>query len=230
MIVEDEPVARSILKKYIDYVHFLQLKKECKNGTEAYSYIQQEEDVDLFFLDMEIFRKNGLSFLKTLKKVPKIIITSAYRKYAYEGFDLGVTDFLQKPLSFDKFLNAVNKATGRNNSLSHNNNQMPDYVTLESGKKKFNVLISSILYIQGMSNYVKVITTNKTLFIYQRLRDLEVQLSEFKFLRIHKSYIIPLEKVESYNSKQVVIQEKPISIGYSYRKTVDDAMKKYTHN
>ena len=102
---------------------------------------------------------------------------------------------------------------------------MFDYVTLESGKKKYNVPVFSILYIEGMSNYVKVKTTEKTLIIYQRLRDLEVQLAPFNFKRIHKSFIVPMEKVDDFSSKHVYIRDNSIPIGYSYKKTVDRSLK-----
>ncbi len=105
--------------------------------------------------------------------------------------------------------------------------QLPEFVILESGKKKYNVLVSSILYIEGMSNYVKVITTGKTLVIYQRLRDLEKQLAAFDFIRIHKSYIVSLEKVDTYTSRTIEIHDKTLSIGYSYRKVIDKAFKSF---
>jgi len=226
MIVDDEPIALDILESYIQKIDYLTLKARCDNAIEAFN-ILQKESVDLLFLDIEMPKLDGIKFIRTLHYSPKVIFTTAYRDYAIEGYALDVVDYLLKPISFERFLMALTKVNRRSNAapvfsgIQVNEPEKPaPHIFLKVDKKMVKVPLSEILYIEGLSNYVKVITTKNSLITYQKLSYLEQKLPTGQFLRIHRSFIISLQKIEAYTPHSIEIAGKELPISRNYKNEV----------
>ena len=217
LIVDDEPIAQNIVKSFISEILYLELLGVCDNAMQALKIIQ-EQRVDIIFLDIEMPHMSGLSFLKTLSNPPATILTTAYREFALEGYELNVVDYLLKPFSFERFLKAVNKV-----ELRSNNKQVTDLTTNKAYQyfrvdgKNVKVFYDEIYYFEGLSNYVKIHLKERNLVIYHKLIDLEKDLFERQFVRIHKSYIVALSKIKAYGSDYVEIDDRQLSIGNKYK-------------
>ena len=227
LVIDDEPPARDIIKKYIADVDLLQLTGECANAVETLSFLQNNS-VDLLFLDIKMPHILGTSFLRTLKNPPKVIFTTAFRKYAVEGFDLNAVDFLLKPISFERFLQAVNKVMQMNIHVPVNTNSLNDSLTDQShpflyfraDRKMVKVFLEDILFIESLKDYIRVVTTSKAIVSKQAISSLEEMLPKDSFVRVHRSYIIALNKIETYNSDIIEIGKKEIPIGRLFRHDV----------
>jgi len=227
LVIDDELPAREILKKHITDVEALELSGTCCNAVEAISFLKDNR-VDLLFLDIQMPHLLGTNFLRTLKNPPKVIFTTAYRKYAVEGFELDAVDFLLKPISFERFLKAVNKVLQvsllANYDVAAPDNlseSAPPFLYFRSNRKMVKVLFNEILYIEGLNDYIKIITTNKPIITKHLLASLEQMLPPKEFLRIHKSFIIAINKIESFNADSVDIARHEIPIGRSYKVNVN---------
>jgi DNA-binding LytR/AlgR family response regulator len=228
LVIDDEPPARDILKNYIAGVELLQLAGECSNAVEALSFLQGNT-VDLLFLDIKMPHILGTSFLRTLKNPPRVIFTTAYRKYAVEGFDLNAVDFLLKPVSFERFLQAVNKVMQLDIHISSNGNAqnevLPDqshpFLYFRADRKMIKVFLEDILLIESLKDYIKVVTTNKVIVSKQSISSLEEMLPKDGFIRVHRSYIIAINKIDSYNTDTIEIGKKEIPIGRLFRHDVN---------
>ena len=211
LIVEDELTARNILKRYISEMKILTLAGECKNAMEAVDFLSNES-VDILFLDIEMPRLSGLDFIRSLHSRPNIIVTTAYREFALDGFNLDVKDYLLKPISFDRFVLAVNKITEANAKRMEN-----DYTYFKSGQKNIQIFYDDILYIEGLSNYIKIHTRQKIVITYEKLSSLINKLPSSNFIRIHKSHIVAVNKVTAFGNHQVEIDKVVLSIGDTYK-------------
>jgi DNA-binding LytR/AlgR family response regulator len=221
LIIDDELPAREILKKHIAGVDALELSDVCSNAVDAISFLK-DHTVDLLFLDIQMPHLLGTSFLRTLKNAPKVIFTTAYRKYAVEGFELDAVDYLLKPISFERFLKAVNKVLQlnlQNNFASTENHAgtSPPFLYFRSNRKMVKVMLDEILYIEGLNDYIKIVTINKTIISKHLLSSLEEMLPANSFVRIHKSFIIAINKIESFNADSVEIGKKEIPIGRLFK-------------
>lgn len=226
MIVDDESIALDILESYIQKIDYLQLAARCDNAIDAFNVLQKEV-IDLLFLDIEMPKLDGIKLIKTLNQSPKVILTTAYRDYAIEGYALDVVDYLLKPVSFERFLMALTKVNRRSNininpsSLPTQEYDKPEpHIFLKVDKKMVKVPLCDILYIEGLSNYVKVITTSRCLITYQKLSYLEQKLPDRQFIRIHRSFIIAAEKIEAYTPNAVEISGKTLPISRNYKNEV----------
>lgn len=227
LAVDDEPLALSILKKYIESVQNLELVGTCKNAVEALQMLQQYR-VDLIFLDIQMPQIMGTDFVRTLKKSPSIIFTTAFRKYAIEGFELDAVDYLLKPISFERFLKAVNKVLQTNleapDSGFHQQEPESDsvlpHVYFRVDRKMAKVFLHDILYIEGFSDNVKITTASKTLVTKQLISALEETLPRDNFIRIHRSFIVSLNKINSYNADSIKIGNRELPIGRLYKQNV----------
>jgi len=228
LVIDDEPPARDIIKKYVASVDLLQLAGECSNAVETLSVLQNNA-VDLLFLDIKMPHILGTSFLRTLKNPPKVIFTTAFRKYAIEGFDLNAVDFLLKPISFERFLQAVNKVMrmdihvpGNTSSLNEN---LPDqshpFLYFRADRKMVKVFLEDILFIESLKDYIKVITTQKVIISKQSIASLVEMLPKDAFVRVHRSYIIAINKIDTYNSDAIEIGKTEIPIGRLFRHDVN---------
>ena len=228
LVIDDELPAREILKKHISGVEALELSGTCSNAVEAITFLKDNR-VDLLFLDIQMPHLLGTNFLRTLKNPPKVIFTTAYRKYAVEGFELDAVDFLLKPINFERFLKGVNKVLqvnlqGNNDAATSSENHgesVPPFLYFRANRKMVKVLFNEILYIEGLNDYIKIITAAKTIITKHLLTSLEEMLPSNEFVRIHKSFIVAINKIESFNADWVEIGKKEIPIGRSYKINVN---------
>lgn len=217
IIVDDEQTARNILKKYISDVSSLELIAEFKNALEVLDYLQ-DNPIDLVFLDIQMPKLSGLNLAKIIENKVKVVFTTAHREFALEGFDLGAVDYLLKPFSFDRFLKAIQKIIPQfSNTIV---SSVVDHFFIKADKKMVKINFSELLYIEGLSNYVKIHTIEDTLVVYEKMSDLILRLPSQSFMRIHKSYIVNTEKIKIYTKEYVEIKKIHIPISLTYRNTL----------
>jgi DNA-binding LytR/AlgR family response regulator len=223
IIVDDEPMARDVIKRYIQQMPKLKLVAEFGNAIDATIFLQ-EQPIDIIFLDIRMPQLTGTEFVRSLRTVPKIIFTTAHKEYAHEGFELDVTDYLLKPIRFDRFLRAVNKAFPQKQheaeplmSQPKDFRPMASFIYLRVDRKMIKVLLDDILYVESDKDYVKVYTEKGYFITRQTIASVEAMLSESKFIRVHRSYIVSLNKLKSYTAETVEIGNKELPIGKLYR-------------
>lgn len=223
IIIEDEPLAVKILSDYISQIPFLNLLGSFKDAILASEYLRNNT-VDLIFLDIHLPKLKGMNFLRTLKNPPSVIVTTAYHQYAVEGFALNVTDYLLKPFDFERFLTAVNKVKDvhffAKNSLKAAGDK--PFIILNVQKRKVKILFSDILYIESQKEYVKIVTLKKVFLSKISTKEIESILPPDLFKRIHRSFIVALDKIESYSSETVEINGVSIPIGRDYKVIFDN--------
>ena len=234
LVIDDELPAREVLEKHITGVEALELAGSCTNAVEALSFLQSNT-VDLLFLDIQMPHILGTNFIRTLKTPPKVIFTTAYRKYAIEGFELDAVDYLLKPISFDRFLKAVNKifelnlqSNTKNSSTENPAEPAQPFLYLRVDRKMIKVLFNDILYIEGLRDYIRIFTTSKTIITKHLLASLEEMLPSDAFLRIHRSYIISISKIDSFNSDTIEIGKKELPIGRLFKHDVSKLLNAST--
>jgi two-component system, LytTR family, response regulator len=224
VIVDDEPLAIEILETYLVQIKDVFLTAKFTDSVEAFSFLQQSK-IDIVFLDLNMPVLGGMELLKNLKHKPAIIITTAYREFAVEGFELDVLDYLVKPISFPRFLKAISKAVGQTVQTqpkellppqTENNNTL----WLKVDKKLIPVAPKDILYIQSLKDYVRIVTTSQQLITYHTLQSILDKLPATEFVRIHKSYIVQVAMVESIEGNMVHIKKTELPIGRNYRKNL----------
>jgi DNA-binding LytR/AlgR family response regulator len=224
IIVDDEPHAIEIIENYLKSFQDVEIVAKCADGIEAFRILQQKK-VDLAFLDVKMPGLNGTELVKALKNPPKIIFTTAYHDFAVEGFELNAIDYLVKPIPFDRFLKAMDKVYyffGLNNQLAAVTNHTPvkdntDFIYLKADRKMVKVDVAEILWIESYGDYVKVALPDKVLLSKQKISILEELLPDDAFLRIHRSFMVNVAKINSYNSVFVEIAGKEIPIGRNYK-------------
>ncbi|MGZ3751909.1 MAG: LytR/AlgR family response regulator transcription factor [Flavisolibacter sp.] len=221
IIVDDEPMARDVIKRYIQQVPKLKLLAEFGNAIDA-TFFLQEQSVDIIFLDIKMPQLSGTEFVRSLRTIPKIIFTTAHKEYAHEGFELDVTDYLLKPIRFDRFLRAVNKAFPQKQQEADSfplvdNNSVPSFIYLRVDRKMIKVVLDDILYIESDKDYVKVFTEKGYFITRQTIASVEAMLSDSKFIRVHRSYIVSLAKMKSFTAETVEVGNKELPIGKLYR-------------
>jgi len=224
IIADDEPIARQILENYIDSIPYLEMIASCKNAFEVMEVLQ-EKSIDILFLDINMPKLSGLSLLKTLQQRPNVIITTAYPEYAIEGFELSVTDYLLKPFSLERFIQAVQKVQQsspiQTDTVVADIEELPAFIFVKSDKMIIKINLIEINHIEAYGNYIKIFT-DKMILTAQTLSDFLVKLPEY-FLRIHKSYAINFNKLKLIDGNLIVLQNNTkLPIGKSYRKAVLD--------
>ena len=232
IVADDEELARGILESYINRAQNLKLVATCSNGTEVYHALKNNT-VDLLFLDIQMPQLTGIELLKTVKNPPPVIITTAYREFALESYELNVIDYLLKPIGFDRFLKAVDKyetLTSPGNipalsipSISEDNHH--GFIYVKSDKKMVRILLKEILFIEGLKDYVKIQLTNRSVITYQTLTYFEETFSADHFIRVHRSYIISLDHISTYSANQIEIGAYHLPIGSTYAKAVQKRLE-----
>lgn len=222
IIVEDEPLAIRVLADYISQVPFLELKGSFKDAILASEFLH-EHTVDLIFLDIHLPKLKGMAFLKTLNRPPAVIITTAYHQYAVEGFNMNVTDYLLKPFEFERFLVAVNKARreAEQKVIHADTFENRDYIFLNVQKKKVKISFSDIVYIESQREYVRIVTVRKEYVSKMSTNEIEQMLPPDLFRRIHRSFIVSVGKIESYNAEEVEVNGITLPIGRGYKDALD---------
>jgi len=239
LVTEDEPLARDVLCKYIADLGYLELTGVCADAMHTLHFLKTRP-VDLLFLDIMMPRLNGIDMLKTLQHPPRVILTTAHPDYALQAFELNVIDYLLKPIPFERFVLAVNRffsfrPAGDFPSFAIDpgdvNTQTADdgFIYLKAEKKMVKVFLKDIIMIESLRDYVKVITTNQQIVSYQKIGYLEERLPEKKFLRIHRSYIIAVDQILSFNTTSVDIASHSLPIGRSYKDMVMNILKVEKH-
>lgn len=224
LIIDDEPIAHRIIEKYCDNLPHLKKSGNCFNAFEAMQFLNQEQ-VDLLFLDINMPKLSGFDFLKTLTHPPKIIVTTAYKEFALEGYELNISDYLLKPFSFERFVKAINK-TITNNQQEINNNipvnqteKIPESFFLKGDKKHHQIHFNNILFIEAYGHYCKVYLKDKIILSNEKISSLEKSLPD-TFIRTHKSFIVSKSKIEQIEGNRILIKENKIPIGQTYKKNI----------
>ena len=220
IIIDDEPSGRKVIEEYIAETSFLELVGKTEDPLKAFSLIAQNE-VDLIFLDIQMPKINGIDFIRSLKDPPMVIFTTAFSEYALEGFELDVIDYLLKPISLERFLKAANKA--RDFYLTQNKSAPPkDYFFVKSNNKFEKITFSELLFIEGANNYVIIQTLEKRLITYLTFKGIEEILPESEFIKVHKSFIVSLSKIENLDAEEIKIGKHIVPISRSLKDLVID--------
>lgn len=232
LVVDDEPPARDLLLSYIARLSGLEVIGQCGHGLEAFEFLQKNQ-VDIIFLDIQMPKMNGLELIKTLHQRPRIVLTTAYREYAAEGFDLDVLDYLVKPVSFERFLKTIakynfyisaqqNSAEGANEGATFET----AYMFFKVNKDMVKIFLKDILYIESIRDYLKIVTAEKSYITYQRISYMEEKLPEGHFIRIHKSYIVATAHINAFRNDTLKINNFELPVGRLYRQKFLESFSK----
>lgn len=221
LIVDDESPARELIASHIAKLDGFEIADQFGSAIDAFSYLQKNS-VDLMFLDIQMPGMDGLELVRSLHNPPGIILATAHREYAPEAFDLDVLDYLVKPISLKRFMKAVDKYYQYFKTTSGNSLNGKTYLFLKVEGEQVKVFFNDIRYIEGMKDYIKVVTGSNTYITHDRLKNMEKKLPKKQFVRVHKSYIISTEKVEAFTCKSVKVRGKEISIGQVYKQNFQD--------
>ncbi len=239
LIVDDEPLARNLLEQYVAKVPYLELVQTCPNAIAAIEVLQKQP-VDLLFLDVQMPDITGISLLKILPRKPMVVLTTAYSEYALEGYELDVMDYLLKPITFERFLKAANKAMQRASENQPQPENPPQivitqpapvetpqpYLFVKDGTKLVKIRLADIQYVEGVKDYVSIHTPEKRVLTHQTLKSLEAQLPAAQFLRIHHSYIVGVDWIDSIHKEKVQVGKVLLPIGDTYRKAFKEFLEK----
>jgi DNA-binding LytR/AlgR family response regulator len=225
VIVEDEPLARNLLVEYIRKVPSLNLIDACSSPIAALEVLRKNP-IDVLFLDVQMPELTGISLLKVLQKRPMVILTTAYSEYAMQGYELDVVDYLLKPITFERFLRAVDKVIQRLESKTvttvvekpHVTSEQP-FVFVKDGTKLVKIVFDDILYVEGLKDYVTIHMKNQKIVSLQRLKTLEEQLPPDRFIRIHNSFIVALNAIDVIHKSNVQVRDTQLPIGETYKKS-----------
>jgi len=230
LLIDDEPPALKILASYISNINGLEIVGQCKNALEALDVLNQRT-VDVIFLDIKMPKILGTEFLKNLSHPPKVIFVTAYRDYAVEGYELDAVDYLVKPVSFERFFKAItklNRMMGKETittSVDYKSNPEA-FVYLKVDKDMKKIFVNDIVYIESWKDYIKLFLVNgKNLIVKQTITAMENLLSEHKFMRVHRSYMVSLNKISGYNGISVQLETKEIPIGRLYKQVVMEKLQ-----
>jgi DNA-binding LytR/AlgR family response regulator len=224
LIVDDEPLAIEVIQSHIEKISTLNLIASCNNAMEAFDILTQK-NIDLMFLDIQMPKLKGTDFVKNLKNPPKVILTTAYREYALEGYELDVVDYLLKPVSFERFFRAINKFYQQSIPATLVQSAMPEnsgerYIYLRANKKIHRVREEDILYAESLKDYIIVHTTSQKITTKQTFTAFEELLPDQGFMRIHRSYLVALNKITGFTASTIEIGETELPIGRNYRQQV----------
>lgn len=223
LVVDDEPVARKGLAGYVDQIPFLELGGVCKSALEANEVLHQQK-VDLLFLDIQMPDLTGTEFIRSLDSPPAVIFTTAYREYAIEGFELNALDYLVKPISFQRFLKAANKALSffemQRQPVPRPLEAEPGYFFIKSDGQFIKIKLDDVLFFESEKDYVFIYTTQKRYLTLLSLKQLEKELPPEKFLRVHRSFVVSTDKIDLIDGHQIVIKDKRIPISRGFQETI----------
>jgi DNA-binding LytR/AlgR family response regulator len=223
IIVEDEPLAAEVLQRYISEVPFLELEQTCANAMDTMEVLSKKR-VDLLFLDIHLPKLKGFDFIRTLKNPPKVIVTTAYRDYAVQAFELNAVDYLVKPIEFSRFLTAVSKLFQATPvfhlAVPGQTGGERTHLFFNVRSKRVKVFLDEILYIESLREFIRITTKTKSILTKFQLSKVEEMLKDNNFIRVHRSFIVAREKIDAFSSTEVEINNKQIPIGRSYKELV----------
>lgn len=231
IIVDDEPLAQNVLKVYISRIQSLELVGICSNALEAINFLHANH-ADLIFLDINMPELSGIEMLKTLQHQPKVVLTTAYSEFALESYEYGVSDYLLKPIKFDRFLKAVNRVLDSNTQCSSSNSSnseaqasSEDFIFLKQDQSVFKVNHSDILYIEAFGNYLQVYTLMHKIIVRETMAEMKDRLPGSIFIRVHRSFILNISKIEKLINNQIVIADREIPVGAFYKNELIKKLK-----
>ena len=222
IIVDDEPTARDIITDHLSKIDKIEVKAVCSNALEAFNCINTQK-IDLIFLDINMPEISGISFAKSINTSIKIIFTTAYREYAIDGFDLHAVDYLLKPISFERLLNAItnyfevyHKVVQPKIIENHTN----EFIFVRSDRRMKKVNFVDIIYLESYSDYVKIYCDSEIITTRETISNMEAKLPQKQFMRIHRSYIITISKIDSFSNEEIILNNKSIPISRNYKSEV----------
>ncbi|HWD87607.1 MAG TPA: LytTR family DNA-binding domain-containing protein [Mucilaginibacter sp.] len=229
LLVDDEPLATALVEKHIAQLDFMEVAGTCPNALKALEVLKKTE-VDLMFLDIRMSAINGIDFLKMLRNPPKVIITTAYREYALDGYDLDIVDYLLKPITFDRFFKAIERYLRNDHQPASSPvpaiTTGPSNIYVKSGYRNIKINTDEILYVESLKDYIKIVTTEDTITGKYRIGDMESELSGKGFLRIHRSFIVNMKHISAFTASDIEIGKTELPIGESYKEQVLRTIKK----
>ncbi|MCK4814471.1 response regulator transcription factor [bacterium] len=224
IVVDDEPLAIRVIESHIEKLNDIELVAKCSNAIEALDILKNNK-IDLIFLDIQMPELTGLEFMNTLQNPPSVIFTTAYRNYAIDAFELDVLDYLLKPITFERFLKAINKfyklssykrpETLGDTSLKHAGSE--PFIYIKRNKTMVKLLLKDILFIESLKDYIRIHTDKESYMTKQQISVIEKNLPDEHFLRVHKSFIVSIEKITTFSPNYIGINDKQIPIGRSYK-------------
>lgn len=229
MIVDDEPIAHNIIKKYCSMLPHLQLVQDCYDAIEALEFLRANS-VDLIFLDLNMPKLQGFEFLKTLSNPPRVIVTTAYKEYALEGYELNIVDYLLKPFSFERLLKAVNKAsidTSKMTSITQNEpgDAKQGRIFLRSNNKYIQVALDDILFIEASGNYVKIVLADEIVTLRGTFSSIMDLIPAVGFIQVHRSFMVAQKHIKSIEGNQISINKYTIPVGKLFKPQIDLFLK-----
>lgn len=222
LIVDDEAIAREIIETHLSKIESVRVVASCSNAMEAFNHISNQQ-IDLVFLDINMPEISGISFAKSINKDIKVIFTTAYRDYAVEGFELKAVDYLLKPISFERFIKALDiyfDIYGNTTESKSSSIEVSDFMFVRSDRKMIKIDYDAIIYIESYSDYLKIHLKNNTIVTRETITAIEAKLPKQRFLRIHRSYIISINYIQSFTNEHITINKQALPISRTYRKNV----------
>lgn len=223
IVVDDEPMAIDILKTHLSKIEDVTILATCKNASEAFNVINKQE-VDLIFLDINMPGISGISFAKSINRSIKIIFTTAYREFAVDGFNLHAVDYLLKPISFERLLDALNNFSEIHRKSANSTikeETQPSFIFIRVDRRMLKLIFDEILFIESLSDYLKIhLQNNEVVVLRETITNIADKMPSIQFLRIHRSFIINIKEVVSYNNEEIVIKDKSLPISRSYKEQV----------
>lgn len=227
LVVDDEPIARNGLLEHIRQIDFLNPVESCKSAFEANACLQKSK-IDLIYLDIQMPKLTGIDFVKDLKNPPLIVFTTAYPNYALEGFELDILDYLLKPISFARFYKSAMKALSHLSMINSGvQTEADDFFFLKCNQKMEKIYTADILYVEGMSNYIIVHTSQKKYIAYLTFKSIEEKLPSHLFIRIHKSFLVSISAIQSVDANEVHLENGRLPIGKTYREDVKNRIESW---
>ena len=222
-IIDDEPIAHRIIEGFCENLPHLRKAGNCYNAFEAMELLNKQR-VDLLFLDINMPKLSGFDFIKTLINPPKIIVTTAYKEFALEGYELNISDYLLKPFSLDRFIKAINKALGDtvdNNPIPSTTDINQPRIFIKGDKKLHQIRPEEILFVEAYGNYSKIYLIGEMIVSHKKISSFEETLPGSDFIRVHKSFIVALDKINSIEGNRIHIENHKIPIGQTYKSTIN---------
>ncbi|MEX0988556.1 MAG: response regulator transcription factor [Bacteroidales bacterium] len=229
IIIDDEPLARELIRGHVQKLENFEIVRECANAMEAMETLRGN-NIDLMFLDIKMPQISGIEFLKTIKNPPKVIITTAFSQYAIEGFELDVVDYLMKPVTFERFFKAVNKffATQTRQEVTmeseHGINEH-EFIYVKENKKIIKIYLKDIHFIEGLNEYIRIHTDTRRVVVKSSLLSIEKNLPSELFIRVHKSYIVSIPRIRAFNATTIELENAKVRIGRNYKNQVFSSLQ-----
>lgn len=224
-IVDDEPLAITIIEGHLKKIPYIEIIGKFDNALPVYEFLKKN-NVDLLFMDIEMPNLTGIDFIRSLSSPPAVIFTTANKNYAIEGFDLNAEDYILKPITFERLLKAANRVYENVNKVSKTKkDESEEFLYLKENKKMVKVYIKNILYLESIKDYVKVVTSLKTVITKQQLSYFETTLNQNDFIRIHRSYIVAKDKIDAYSQSGIDIKNTELPIGRKYKEIVIEELE-----